>query len=125
MPPPQIGSKMYPIVTAKTADASAAQAAAYFKRELEVVDSIAESLATIAVKYCWHHKRPLTFGLQLVYSVVSHYRGDWEPEGKYGRANVEARQRANAERTTDGSDAMAVEEFSAYLFGSSAAKDSR
>ena len=82
-------SRLFPVVTPGNAEEMRQHAAKLFERDLEIAEQEAKSLAVIAVKHCMYYRKPLTFGYGLVFSVISHYRGDWLEEGKYGRKAVE------------------------------------
>lgn len=93
--------QLYAVVTNGTAEAARLTAAHIFERDLEISAAQAASLAVIAVKYCLYHRKPLSFGYGLVYSVISHYQGDYEPEGRFSREKVEEYRAKHAHSAAD------------------------
>ena len=80
---------MYPVVTPGNAEEMRQAAVRLFVRDLEITEEQARGLAVVAVKHCMYYRKPLSYGYGLVFSVISHFRGDWLEEGKYGRKAVE------------------------------------
>lgn len=98
---------LYAVITAGNAEEARLTAAHIFERDLEISEAQAKSLAVLAVKYCWYHRKPLSFGYGLVYSVISHFQGDYEPEGRFSRERVEE-YRAKHEHSAEDVEYLAI-----------------